>query len=340
MTTFVTIKTTGDSDYFDFATFIASHVHLTDVTHSSTFLKVPADQNRSATFFGTDFHFSNGFPDGGTVKSIVQKEGAHVYATITGLDIPIAQAANAFLTGDVQALINLLGDMRVTGNIGDDTLVSGNGDDTFVGGKGADFMGGTNGTDTVDYSAASSRVVANLATGGTIGDAKGDTYGSIEVLKGSKFADQLTGNTKINTLIGNDGNDVLKGGAGRDTLVGGAGADKITGGGAHDVLTGGLGGDQFIYNKLNEGGDEVTTFDSKDTIQIKMSAIGVEAGDILNFVASTSPAANNNAPVFLYDTDDKTLVFDSNGSDAGGRHAILTISGGGAIHGFDDIILF
>jgi Ca2+-binding RTX toxin-like protein len=58
----------------------------------------------------------------------------------------------------------------------------------------------------------------NLTTGGTAGDASGDTFFSIESVIGSSFAD---------TLVGNDNDNMLRGGAGGDTLTGGAGNDRF-----------------------------------------------------------------------------------------------------------------
>jgi Ca2+-binding RTX toxin-like protein len=66
----------------------------------------------------------------------------------------------------------------------------------------------------VDYSHASGPVSVNLQTGFTDGAAAGDVLASIEGLRGSDFADHLTGDS---------GPTVLEGGLGDDTLDGGTG---------------------------------------------------------------------------------------------------------------------
>jgi len=72
---------------------------------------------------------------------------------------------------------------------------------------------GDGGIDTASYATAAAGVVANLAApAGNAGEAAGDTYGSIENLTGSGFADTLTGDAGANTLDGGAGNDILSGG--------------------------------------------------------------------------------------------------------------------------------
>ena len=104
---------------------------------------------------------------------------------------------------------------------------------------GADTLDGTGGDDWADYLGSAAAVTVNLATGGSGGEAQGDSYISIEHVRGSDFNDQLTGNA---------GNNVLLGGLGKDTLDGGAGVDwayytNATGGVNVNLATGGTGGE-------------------------------------------------------------------------------------------------
>ena len=69
---------------------------------------------------------------------------------------------------------------------------------------------------TASFQYATADVTASLATGGSGGEANGDTYTEIENLLGSDHYDHLTGDDNANTLMG---------GAGNDTLVGGGGVD-------------------------------------------------------------------------------------------------------------------
>ena len=101
----------------------------------------------------------------------------------------------------------------------DDTLIGNNGNNFLAGGPGADYLTGNGGLDTADYYFATSTVFANLGNpASNTGEATGDTYFSIENLRGSKFDDTLRG----------DGNsNFLDGGPGADLLVGGGGAFRL-----------------------------------------------------------------------------------------------------------------
>lgn len=95
----------------------------------------------------------------------------------------------------------------------------------YVGG--VDSLNGVDGTDTVSYENAADEVKASLATGGTLGDAAGDNYQSIENLIGSVYADDLQGNDGANWLQGKGGDDTLIFSKGQDTLEGGTGTDTV-----------------------------------------------------------------------------------------------------------------
>ncbi|MBP1862280.1 calcium-binding protein, partial [Rhizobium herbae] len=132
--------------------------------------------------------------------------------------------------GDVYVSIEWLagstfGD-KLYGNGSANLLAGGSGNDLLNGGAGADKLDGGTGTDTASYSGASAGVTASLANASiNTGDAKGDTYVSIEWLAGSTFGDKLYGNGSANLLAGGSGNDLLNGGAGADKLDGGTGTD-------------------------------------------------------------------------------------------------------------------
>jgi len=145
------------------------------------------------------------------------------------------------------------GNDTLIGGLGNDILTGGMGADTLIGGAGADqFTGGTD-TDTVSYAAASSGVKVNLVTGGTLGDAAGDTFlDAIEVVVGSNSSDELRGSTANNTLKGGDGIDYLYGGDGDDFLYGDAGDDELYAEAGNDKLYGGLGADKLVGGMGND----------------------------------------------------------------------------------------
>ena len=174
------------------------------------------------------------------------------------------------------------------GGDGMDTLSGGAGADRFIGGDGADSHDGGGGFDTLDYSGASSAVHLNLISGGTLGDAAGDSYVSIENVDGSDFDDIITGSSGANVINGNDGNDRLFGEAGNDRLFGGDGVDRLDGGEGNDILSGGLGVDIFFGGAgadLHLGGAGVDTIDyraASSAIVVNLSTggtMGDAAGD-------------------------------------------------------------
>ncbi|MFB9914048.1 beta strand repeat-containing protein, partial [Rhizobium paknamense] len=152
--------------------------------------------------------------------------------------------SGGYATGDVVTNVeNVEGSTYSDTLIGDDgnnTLSGASGNDVLIGGAGADILiGGEGEGDWVDYTSSSAGVTVNLTTKlGAGGDAEGDSYATIEYIRGSAFDDVLTGDSLNNQLVGGDGNDILNGGSGNDTLIGGLGADQLNGGlGTGDIAS-------------------------------------------------------------------------------------------------------
>jgi Ca2+-binding RTX toxin-like protein len=91
--------------------------------------------------------------------------------------------------------------------------------------------------DWLDYSARTTAVTVNLATGAATSVAGG--VSNIQNIIGSAGNDTLSGNSLGNILLGGAGNNLLSGGGGRSLLIGGQGNSTIVGGTGDDILIAG-----------------------------------------------------------------------------------------------------
>ena len=149
----------------------------------------------------------------------------------------------------------------IFGRRGDDTLDGGIGDDVLFGGTGADVLIGGENRDRAQYSESLTAVTVDLTTtSNNTGEAIGDSYNSIEDLAGSRFDDDLRGDTGANRLFGREGADILNGREGNDYLNGGAHSDTLDGGAGNDVMRGGQHADTFVFR---EGNDLIEDFDTE-----------------------------------------------------------------------------
>lgn len=151
--------------------------------------------------------------------------------------LPSGGVGVQIFAGDGNDVINAgAGPDVIHGGAGDDTINAGVGNDILDGGTGADILNGGVGADTATYENATAGVIANLDANLAssphnvinTGEAAGDTYNSIEFLKGSNFDDILIGDAQSNAIYGLDGNDVLISRGGFDLIDGGAGNDTAS----------------------------------------------------------------------------------------------------------------
>jgi Ca2+-binding RTX toxin-like protein len=111
----------------------------------------------------------------------------------------------------------------LNGGNGNDILKGGTGDNFYSGGTGNDTMigGGAGAHDKISYrnDIGTHGITANWATG-KITDVFGatDSFSGIEAIKGSRFADKVTGNGAANTFEGLKGNDTFNGAGGVDRM--------------------------------------------------------------------------------------------------------------------------
>lgn len=177
----------------------------------------------------------------------------------TGSDTLTGGAGNDMLSGGGA-------NDRLHGDSGNDLITGDGGNDILYGDIGNDTLDGGAGNDTANYFDSAGAVILDLSTGGSRGQAKGDTYVDVEHVTGSKRSDDITGDDGDNrlkgkggwdTLYGADGDDTIEGGSGNDILYGGAGNDVIDGDNRSDWIEGGAGSDRLDggngFDTLNGG---------------------------------------------------------------------------------------
>lgn len=119
-------------------------------------------------------------------------------------------------------------------------LIGGWGNDVFSIADGKGVTGkidGGFGVDFIDYSAWTTSLTVNLATGTANGIGLGVNH--IEGVLGGSGNDTLIGNSANDILVGNGGDDTLQGGTGRSILIGGQGTDTLKAGTGDSLMIGG-----------------------------------------------------------------------------------------------------
>ena len=155
--------------------------------------------------------------------------------------------------GDTDTATLTIDQLATPANSGNQTLTGTSGDDLFRPGAGTDTVNGQGGIDTVSYEDSPSGVHIDMTASIEViddGFGSSDNLAGIEVLIGSNFADQLTGNATTVGLFGGGGNDVIVGGTASEIISGGLGSDTLTGGGGTDT---------FYYDAGTLAGTDVDT---------------------------------------------------------------------------------
>jgi Ca2+-binding RTX toxin-like protein len=167
--------------------------------------------------------------DGGAINTLFQNNSNRASYANAGAAVVVdlgTGTASGGAGNDVLININ-----HVRGSAYADVL-SGSNDalltEQFEGRAGNDTINGFGGTDLVRYDAATTGVTVNLVAG-TASDGQGgtDTLFNIEGVRGSNFADVLTGGATANGVAAIDGFEFFIGNAGNDTIDGGAGYDRV-----------------------------------------------------------------------------------------------------------------
>ncbi|HEV8678227.1 MAG TPA: calcium-binding protein [Stellaceae bacterium] len=232
------------------------------------------------------------------------------------------------------------GDFAGTGNGLNNVITGGGGADTLRGGTGADTLIGGAGNDTY-YVDNAGDVVTEASGGGTdtvntslLSYTLGANVEKLTFTGVGSFAG--TGNTLNNTITGGTGNDTLIGGQGNDTLIGGGGNDTLRGGLGNDQLTGGAGNDAFRFDTALGASnvDQIFDFSSVADKILLDDAVFTAAGAAGTLAAGafvTGSAAADADDRIIYNNATGALIYDSNGTGAGGATQFALLSTGLAL---------
>jgi Ca2+-binding RTX toxin-like protein/subtilisin-like proprotein convertase family protein len=184
------------------------------------------------------------------------------------------------------------GDDLIQGGGGDDLICGGDGADTLLGGPGDDTLLGGSGSDTASYGGATNGVMVDLAAGQSTGQGT-DVLTSVENVIGSKFGDEILGDSSPNSLRGFSGDDYIDGRGGDDKVSGGGGDDTLAGGPGNDRVDGYSGSDEI---RGGPGNDLLRGWSGDDIIYPSSGDDMVKGGngiDMVNYSGSPGPITAN-----------------------------------------------
>ncbi|MWB77478.1 hypothetical protein GLS40_05525 [Pseudooceanicola sp. 216_PA32_1] len=224
--------------------------------------------------FGYMRNYGSGYSDFNFTEVLTGGSNAR-FAALDGLDGSVDGKIAAQFIGDGVQVGDTTNDEITTDGV--TYLVLGlAGNDTIEGsGQTGIEINGGGGIDMVSYEDAAGGLTADLANNANnTGAASGDTFISIEDLRGTAFADTLRGNGGANLIQGLAGDDEIEGGGNNDTLAGGAGNDFLNGGTGNDRLVGGNNDDTLLGGA---GADDLLGGGGIDLASYEDAATGVRA---------------------------------------------------------------
>ncbi len=197
--------------------------------------------------------FRNSQPAGGAIDD----DGAARQLTISGNSF--SNVANPLTLSPAATVFDNIfegsaSNDEISATAYNDILLGWGGNDNLLGGAGADALFGGSGRDTASYTEASEGLTVRLErTQSNSGEAKGDSYSSIENVTGSAFNDLLYGDGGANVLRGGSGNDRLLSRAGNDSVFGEGGDDRFYAQSGTNLFDGGNGEDIVDYVFASDG---------------------------------------------------------------------------------------
>jgi len=254
------------------------------------------------------------------------------------------------------------GNIRVTGNSGDNLAIGNSGDnyfnlragnDTIQAGAGNDWIDmsafgaqsygfdrieGGAGFDTVNFAISAGQqsgifvdLTENSIHGGGVGGSGGAFVTSIERVVGAGFSDSIKGTAVAEALEGREGNDTLSGMGGNDTLSGGTGSDSFV----------------FAAAPSSTNVDLVTDFvpgsDKAAFDNAVFTALGTDgnfvAGDARFAAGAGFTSGRDASDRIVYNTTTGQLFYDADGSGAEAAQLVATLQGAPAIAATDITVI-
>ena len=294
---------------------------------------------------------------------------ARVIAIATGSDAGVRVGTEYLMVTGFEALqiTTLDADDYVRGGALGDSIDLGIGANTALGMEGddfiayrsgvANFLDGGAGVDALQVTQTAADGALLLEVTGTTGiDGHGShltnfeswfvfggDLGDVALLGAGE--DIFSGRGGNDTCFGKAGRDRLVGDAGQDHLFGGKGGDILVGGAGIDLLNGGGGADGFYFGALDRAGDTIQDFQTgEDQIVIRSRAFDQALADgPLDDALFHLENAVGTGGQFIYRANEPLnagdLIWDANGTDAGGEVLIAHLLGTPDLLASDILIL-
>ncbi len=247
----------------------------------------------------------------------------------SGVDFDQLKAAPDFDSFVFKAVWN--GTAYVIGQ-GNDVLTGTPNADFVIGGAGRDTMRGGGGNDAYRVEQTTDRVVelANAGTDTVLTTVSFALSSNVEILRAAipaaATALRLTGNGHANTIAGNAGANIIDGNGGRDTLRGGGGMDV------------------FLFDTVPNATNMDTIADfwvPHDTIRLD-NAVFKALGGTGTLAAEKffkGAAAHDADDRIVYNCVSGALIYDTNGSAAGGAVQFAKLGIGLSISNMDFVVV-
>ena len=275
------------------------------------------------TFSGQGLTYdAQGVPVGGVVTGFHEAINGYTAATVSGVNVAIADMITWARNGDDASLHNALfgaddtinggassdllrgydGNDSMSGGDGNDSIDGGAGDNVMFGGAGNDQILGGAGFNRVNGNVGADTIAGNSRVGDWLSGGQGNDLIDATASSGHSI---INGNIGADTVGGGSAGDTLRGGQGDDMIRGGAGNDLIFGDLGHNTITGGGGADTF-HSGNGAAIDTITDFHQAEGDHVFI-AVGLNYS-YSQVGADVRIVINNGDTIVLQNTQESTLT--------------------------------